>query len=58
LIIWMHWTEYNSIWLISIGGIVIGGMIFLFVTIILRLEEVDLMMKFGFSRLSRLFILK
>ncbi len=58
LIIWMHWTEYNSIWLISIGGIVIGGMIFLFVTIILRLEEVDLMMKFGFSRISRLFILK
>jgi putative peptidoglycan lipid II flippase len=53
LIVWLKATALQSNWFSTLGGILIGGSIFLIMSIVFQVDEVIAILKLVFSRLSK-----
>jgi putative peptidoglycan lipid II flippase len=54
LVFWMGWTNLSPSWIITLGGILIGGCIFGIIALFIRLEESILVIQFAQNRLSNM----
>jgi putative peptidoglycan lipid II flippase len=53
LVLWLRYTPALSVWIVGIGGVVLGGMVFWAVAYILRCPEARLLPRLVMERLGR-----
>ena len=54
LVLWLRYTPALSVWIVGIGGVVLGGAVFWAVAYILRCPEARLLPRLVMERLGRI----
>jgi putative peptidoglycan lipid II flippase len=50
---WLVWVRESSVWLVGLGGIAIGGAVYAVLMLVLRVEEVQIAMRYMAAWISR-----